>query len=377
MFDTTCDTNKHGMIFASLSGVNHHGQTIIFGCGFIRDKTIESFLWFFNQWMNAMPKGAPQLIISYYNVAITKAIAQVLPKSFHHYCVWHILNKFSEKINPLICQDLLKNVILNSETAEEFETSWRDMLQTSKLKDNVWLCQIYEVRNRWVPTYVKHIFAAGMSSIQSAENSHLLFKRYILEKNSFIDFIIRFSRALEHLRYEELRADRSDISEKPKLKSLWPIEIQMEKVFTRKKFQTFQDEIFESHAYIVNTLNEDEANVSYTIQRVDGCSSSRSQKRIYDKSEDFVSCSCQQFEHKGIPCKHMLAYFRIKQLVQLPTQYIFQRWTRGAKAGPICDTRDGEINDIHDQSLMSRHSRLSQLLSIVIAFIILKISLRT
>lgn len=163
------------------------------------------------------------------------------------------------------------------------------------------------MRNRWVPTYVKHIFAAGMSNIQSAENSHLFLKRYTSKKYSFIDFIVRFSRALQHLRYEELRADHDDISEKPELKSMWPIEIQMEKVYTRKFFQTFQDEIFENHAYILNTLNEDEANVSYTIQRVDGCSSSRSQKLIYNKSLDFVvvnDLNIQGF-HASI-CWHIL-----------------------------------------------------------------------
>ena len=40
IFDTTYNTNRYGMIFAPLTGVNHHGQTIIFGCGFLSDETI-------------------------------------------------------------------------------------------------------------------------------------------------------------------------------------------------------------------------------------------------------------------------------------------------------------------------------------------------
>ena len=40
VFDTTYNTNRYGMIFAPLTGVNHHGQTIIFGCGFLSDETI-------------------------------------------------------------------------------------------------------------------------------------------------------------------------------------------------------------------------------------------------------------------------------------------------------------------------------------------------
>lgn len=35
VFDTTYLTNKYGMIFAPFVGVNHHGQTTLFGCGLL------------------------------------------------------------------------------------------------------------------------------------------------------------------------------------------------------------------------------------------------------------------------------------------------------------------------------------------------------
>ena len=38
MFDTTYNTNKYGMIFAHLIGVNHHCQTIVFGCALLSDE---------------------------------------------------------------------------------------------------------------------------------------------------------------------------------------------------------------------------------------------------------------------------------------------------------------------------------------------------
>ena len=63
----------------------------------------------------------------------------MLPTTFHRYCIWHILNKFSEKIDAIIYRDsyhLLKGIILNSKTIEEFETNWMNTLQTTKLEDN-------------------------------------------------------------------------------------------------------------------------------------------------------------------------------------------------------------------------------------------------
>lgn len=59
IFDTTYNTNRYGLVFAPLMGVNNHGQTIIFACAFLSDGTIESFVWFFNQFLQAMSGGAP------------------------------------------------------------------------------------------------------------------------------------------------------------------------------------------------------------------------------------------------------------------------------------------------------------------------------
>lgn len=73
VFDTTYNINKYGMICTPLTRVNHHGQTIIFGCGLLSDEITKSFIWLFNQWMKAMLKGAPQMIITYQDPAMAKA----------------------------------------------------------------------------------------------------------------------------------------------------------------------------------------------------------------------------------------------------------------------------------------------------------------
>ncbi|CAA0828586.1 Protein FAR1-RELATED SEQUENCE 5 [Striga hermonthica] len=46
-FDTTYLTNKYKMPFAPFVGVNHHGQSVLFGCGLLTNEGTESFVWLF------------------------------------------------------------------------------------------------------------------------------------------------------------------------------------------------------------------------------------------------------------------------------------------------------------------------------------------
>lgn len=40
----------------------------------------------FNKWLDVMPNGAPKMIITFQDPTITKAIAEALPYTIHHYC---------------------------------------------------------------------------------------------------------------------------------------------------------------------------------------------------------------------------------------------------------------------------------------------------
>ncbi|KAL2503763.1 Protein FAR1-RELATED SEQUENCE 5 [Abeliophyllum distichum] len=185
VFDTTYNTNKYSMIFAPFVGVNNHGQTILFGCGLLSDESTESFVWLLSKFMDAMSGQAPQIIITDQDEAIAKAISMVLPLTFHRYCIWHILNKFSEKINVMVHNEeyhMLVNVIKTSESPDELEGRWSAIMESSNLGCNEWLCSMFALRSRWVPAYVKHIFSAGMSSGQRLESGHSFFKRYFKNK---------------------------------------------------------------------------------------------------------------------------------------------------------------------------------------------------
>ncbi|XP_073015406.1 protein FAR1-RELATED SEQUENCE 5-like [Primulina eburnea] len=362
VFDTTYNTNKYGMIFAPFVGVNHHHQTIVFGCGFLSDDKTDSFVWLLNKFLEAMPKGELNLIITDQDPAITKVIAEVFLKTIHRYCLWHILNKFPDKLNPVTFRDhyqSIKNVIVHSTTSIEFERSWEDVMNCANLVENDRLSLMYELRHKWVPAYFNHVFSAGMSSSQRSESSHAFFKRYVCNKNSLMDFLIRFNKALRHQRHNELVSDHTDMNERPKVKSNWPMELKMVNVYTKNKWLEFQNEISLSHGYYVQQASIGIEFGVYNVINFQGSSSAKHRLLTHDIQRDDISCSCMKFQFEGIPCRHMLAFFCINQVFHLPDQYILKRWTKDAKFGVLYTMAEQNLVDDLERCLMSRHMRLS------------------
>ena len=74
MLDTTFNTNRYGLPFAPMLGVNNHGQTIVLACAFLSKETTESFIWMFEEFKKAMPGGEPKMIITDQDAAMARAI---------------------------------------------------------------------------------------------------------------------------------------------------------------------------------------------------------------------------------------------------------------------------------------------------------------
>ncbi|XP_048444053.1 protein FAR1-RELATED SEQUENCE 9-like [Pyrus x bretschneideri] len=91
---------------------------------------------------------------------------------------------------------------------------------------------------------------------------------------------------------------------------------------------------------------------------------------LYEKSRDFASCSCKQFDSSGIPCNHLLAYLhKIHQFHILPDEYILKRWIKSAKCSVTVDNSNVEISV--DKSVLERRGTLFQQYSHLIDKVIL------
>ncbi|KAL6211492.1 hypothetical protein ACLB2K_016717 [Fragaria x ananassa] len=325
IFDTTYNTNAYSLIFAPLVGVNNHGQTIILACAFLSNERTDSFTWFFKEFLKAMPGDAPRMIITDQDPAMTKAISEVLPQTFHR---------------------------------DEFDDRWTTIVESSGLSDNGWLKTMYDIRSTWVPAYVNHMFSAGMSSSQRAESGHAFYKRFISKENTLIDFMIQFSRAVTRQRHMELIEDHVDINEKPNFDSQFEMADQMARVYTHECFKEFYAQLSQCCNYRFELSHENDTYMVYTALRKK-MENPKGRVITYAKDSDFVSCSCKKFEMAGIPCRHILTFLIFIRLVDtLPDQYILKRWTKSIKDETVLDDAGVEITDNRD--LLARRSRLCQ-----------------
>ncbi|XP_058071015.1 protein FAR1-RELATED SEQUENCE 5-like [Magnolia sinica] len=360
VFDTTYNTNHYELIFAPFTGVNHHGQSIILGCGFIHNETTESFIWLFEKWCEAMLGDPPKAIITDQDPAMTKAIAIVFPNAFHRYCIWHILQKVPEKLGHIAFKDEFKvpfyDSIWNSEKPEDFEVKWSKVIEENELDHNDWLASLFNIRHKWVPAYLRHVFFAGMSSSQRSESTNAFFRKYVSKNNSLMDFIIRFDRGVARQRHNELVADHETISSKPKLKTLFAMERELGETYTRSIFYKFQEELYESTIYIAILLQKIEGLCIYNVGVCEGTSPERLVEFKMESKQ--AKCSCLKFEFEGIPCRHILCILRQSRIPNLPDHYILKRWTRDAKLDFVYEASSVELNTEKHESYALRYSNL-------------------
>jgi len=64
LFDTTYRTNKYDMICAPFVGMNHHSNNVMFGCGFLMNEKIVSFVWLFKTFLKSMGGKHPITVMT-------------------------------------------------------------------------------------------------------------------------------------------------------------------------------------------------------------------------------------------------------------------------------------------------------------------------
>ena len=132
-FDTMYRTNKNHSPLAPIIGVNHHRQSVVFGVALLYDETVETFSWLFRTLLKASCGKKLVAIFTDQEPAMAKAIAEVLPKSHHRLCRWHIyqnalkkLNRYFQSSNSFAAE--FKSCMCDHEYEDTFFQAWESML---------------------------------------------------------------------------------------------------------------------------------------------------------------------------------------------------------------------------------------------------------
>ncbi|KAK1561951.1 hypothetical protein Q3G72_003731 [Acer saccharum] len=320
-FDTTYLTNRYGMPFAPFVGVNHHGQSILLGAGLISNEDTETFVWLFQTLLQCMDGIAPKAIITDQDKAMKNAIAIVFPTTRHRFCLWHILKKVPEKLDSYASyktgmKSALMKSVYDSQSVEEFETSWDQLITTYNLHENAWLQSLYTEHEHWVPAFLKDYFWAGMSTMQRSESMNAFFDGYVHAKTNLKEFVNQFDNALKKKIENENVADFHSFSVTTLCISRSPIEKRFQELYTNSKFKEVQQQVTGMIDMNPQLHNTDGAVKTYLVK--DEVHLAEFTKLVtysvnFSEEDSSAKCSYGLFQMRRILCRHILAVFRWEQ----------------------------------------------------------------
>ncbi|PKA56785.1 Protein FAR1-like sequence 5 [Apostasia shenzhenica] len=336
--DTSCKENKSMLPFVMFTGVNHHLQSVAFGCALLIDESEASFTWLFENWLVAMCGRPPISIVTDYHEAMTAAIARVFPDARHQLSRYHILKKSQEELsNVYLAHDSFEIEFLKcideSETVETFELHWKSILDKYDLSDNCWLQLLHSIRHKWASVYHKDTFTADISLPEKPESLSLFFEKYFNRKTSLQIFVTILDQAMAVWYEREALEDFASSCTRPTLITPSNMLKQAAEIYTRTIFEVFQKEFVESLGYFIDNIDSGGVISKYNVTKDD----SHNFVVTHNSSDKRTSCSCCMFERSGILCRHILRLFLSINVRALPEHYILKRWTKDAKNGFVLD----------------------------------------
>ncbi|KAK7317929.1 hypothetical protein RJT34_02562 [Clitoria ternatea] len=338
--DTTCLANKYEIPLISFVGVNHHGHSVLLGCGFVGHESVDYFVWIFKAWLKCMLGRPPHVVITDQCKPLQIAVAQVLPHARHCYSLQYIMQRVPEKLGGLQGYEAIRRQLYNAVYASlkivEFETSWADMTKCHGLGDNKWLQTLYKDRHLWVPVYLKETFFIGLIPTKENEGLTAFFDGYVHKHTSFKEFLDKYDLARHRKHLKEAMADLESGKANFELKTRCNFEVQLSKVYTKDIFKMFQSEV-EGMYYCFNTrlVNVNGSIITYIVkERVEVEGNEKgviSFEVLYETTELDIRCICSLFSYKGYLCRHALNVLNYNGVEEIPSRYILQRWKKDFK----------------------------------------------
>jgi zinc finger SWIM domain-containing protein 3 len=132
---------------------------------------------------------APTLITTDEDASMRSTIASVFLDSFHRLCMWHIMEKFLERVGPKTRNDKsfwasLNACVWGSESGDEFVSWWNALINKYGLTENAWMAKRFDIRESWIPAYFMDVPLVGLLRTTSrSESANSFFNWFILLAN--------------------------------------------------------------------------------------------------------------------------------------------------------------------------------------------------
>ena len=127
-------------------------------------------------------------------------------------------------------------------TVEEFERSWKTMIETYQVQDNETLNSLWEKRMYWVSAYFMQCFFPFLQTTQCSEGFNAVLKWYMSPGNSLLQFAKQYTTLQQKIPGSELHQEANTMLKQPKLLAYLPMERQMSKIYTDNRLRILLDD---------------------------------------------------------------------------------------------------------------------------------------
>ncbi|KAK1413796.1 hypothetical protein QVD17_35579 [Tagetes erecta] len=331
---TIKEDGRYEMVFVPFTCIDNHNRNVTVGAALLGNETADSYRWLLLTFLSTF--GAPpQVVVTDQDAAMKRAIKDVLPRSRHRLCMWHIWDKITSKVGANLCgttdfkKRLGRIVWDDSIPIDEFERQWPIILSDFNLSEHEWLGDIYNIRHDWIPAYYKDEKLSGlMRTTSRCESENHFFKKFCNRKSNLVEFLSHFDSAMEVQRYDHRKNDHDTRYTDAQLWSTFHLERQAAQIYTRTIFLDQQLEI----DYAINNcvaMSTSKVDDFVLVEVKDFLQPCTSYFKVMFREQDLtISCNCNRFEQFGLLCRHSFYVLRIFEIREFPKKYICRRWTR-------------------------------------------------
>ncbi|XP_019166801.1 PREDICTED: protein FAR1-RELATED SEQUENCE 7-like [Ipomoea nil] len=329
--DTTYRTNKYDMICGPFVGMNNHCMNVMFGCGFLMNEKIESFVWLFKTFLRSMDYKSPQSIMTYQCAAMAAAIVQVFPSSRHRLCIWHIGENSKKHIKGLRNKkdflDIFNCLLKYTDTEAEFEFYWTRMVTTYKCHNNHWIEKLYGCREKWCPAFNKDYFSDGILSSQRSETTNHSISRRLSKTSGLCDFYNSFVGVISEWRSRENGEDvRCSQGVPTMVMDNVKILLHAREIYTIEIYYLFEEQFLKGGSCYQECVMLEDGVYKYHVWRPDV--DIIRHEVVFNSRQMDIGCICKLFTELGILCCHCLRILNVHCVSEVLEKYILKRWTK-------------------------------------------------
>ncbi|XP_020585155.1 protein FAR1-RELATED SEQUENCE 5-like [Phalaenopsis equestris] len=316
IFDMSYRLNKYNLCCAPIISVNHNCQNVLFGVGFLSEETTDSFKWLFKTFICIMGDNHPITIYTDQDQAMATAISEILPNTRHRLCQWHIYKKLPTKIHCGVRNRIVSNLfykcLSKCESEEELDDTYRMMIEIGNLQDNIWLDDMYKIRQKWSTAFNEDVFGMRILSAQRSESTNNICHGVSKPTSSITDCFLGIENVMRtwkrNEKDEDFKCDQYMITLVAKSS---PILRQAAAFYSRKLYTMFEEE------FIHESCDDHMFNTTWVVH--------------FDSSSLDRKCSYRKFEMMGMLCSHALRVLNFLHIKKIHVKYLLLRWSENAK----------------------------------------------